>query len=534
MSRNRGYSQVMGRPFSSVLFALLLAIATGMPSSLSVTRACAQGVPRTRLVPYGSPAPAMAPSPGFTSTPNSLLQATPSPAFSSPTFSNPAPTPPVYNPPNPAALGFDPYARVMPRGPAAFGLPYLTPNPNAGSAPASFSGWLGGLFGDNRGGLASGPVLNSPLYPTPGTFDNPSVNGPPVATPIPGFGQAVPGFGQAAPGFGQTVPGFPQGNFGLGGGSGSPFAPSPGFGGAAFPQSIYPSSTPSTLFPQGMFSGGPALGGGGPFSAYRLLHGPRIRHGFVGINNDEDDLETNDTDVSAIFAFPNFLYSTQPLYVIPSFSLHLFDGPDSSTGADLPAQTYGGFLDFGYNSDPNRILGTELGLRVGVFSDFDHFDSDSLRVLGKGLVHFRLTPATTLKAGAYYLDRVDWKLIPAGGLLYQPNPYTRWDLFFPQPKLARYLQTVGTYDVWWYLSGDYGGGSWTVRRDGGGDDQVDLNDLRAIIGLEWGLSNQIRAGRRVGFMEVGYVFDRELVYRANRDDNLDLDDAFMFRIGLGY
>ena len=203
-------------------------------------------------------------------------------------------------------------------------------------------------------------------------------------------------------------------------------------------------------------------------------------------------------------------------------------------GADLPPQTYSGFLDAGWNSDPNRILGTELGVRVGAFTDFDHFNSDSLRVIGKGLVNFRLTPASTVKLGVYYLDRLDWKLLPAGGVLYQPNPYTRFDIFFPQPKLARYLRTIGTRDVWWYLAGDYGGGSWTIERTDGTEDQFDLNDLRAILGLEWGFSESIRRGSRTGFAEIGYVFDRELIYRVDPADNLKLDDGVMFRLGLGY
>ena len=307
-----------------------------------------------------------------------------------------------------------------------------------------------------------------------------------------------------------------------------------GFGSPVFPSTIYPSGSPSTLFPGGLFGNGFGGDANSGFSAYRFLQGPRLRHAYLGAGDGSDDVAINDTDVSFAFAFPNFMYSSQPLYVVPSFSLHLWDGPLSSSGADLPARAYSGFLDFGWQTDPNRMFGVELGVRVGAFTAFNTFRNDSIRVLGKGLGSFRLTPATTLKVGVYYLDRNNWKLIPAAGLLWQPNPYTRFDLFFPQPKIARYCRTIGTYDVWGYLSGDYGGGSWTIKRANNASDSVDINDLRVMAGLEWGRSDLIRLGRRTAFVEIGYVFDREVKYDKTPLSDFKPDDAIMIRAGFGY
>lgn len=79
-----------------------------------------------------------------------------------------------------------------------------------------------------------------------------------------------------------------------------------------------------------------------------------------------------------------------------------------------------------------RILGAELGLRVGMFSDFETATSDSLPIQGRGIgACARITPRVTLKGGVIYLDRNKVKLLPAGGVLWQPNPDTRFDLFFP-------------------------------------------------------------------------------------------------------
>lgn len=388
-------------------------------------------------------------------------------------------------------------------GPGVTTIGPPTPITPPGGGLSGGGGLFGGLFSNpapappaltpSWGAPAAGPSWNGPLYPpSSAPYDNPSVYGTPTAPPL----------------------------------------------GSPFPGSIYPSETPSTLFPGGLLNDGLNgwFGSADPqYSAYQMFRGPRLRHGYVGPGNGSaDDLEINDTDAAIVFAFPNFLYSFQPLYVTPSFSLHLWDGPDGSIGADLPANAYSGFIDAGWQSDPNQMFGTEFGVRVGAFTDFDTFNSDSIRVLGKGLVHFRLTPASTLKGGVYYLDRNRVKLLPAFGLLCQPNPYTRFDLFFPQPKFARYFRTIGTKDVWWYLTGEYGGGAWTIERDDNSEDEIDINDLRAIFGLEWGDSVAIRGGRRTGFMEIGYVFDREVIYRRNPGDNFNPDDALLFRLGFGY
>jgi hypothetical protein len=301
---------------------------------------------------------------------------------------------------------------------------------------------------------------------------------------------------------------------------------------SALPPSALPNATPSTLFPGGLLGTTPTFSPA--VDPFRLIRRARFRHEFIWDGDDPDALEINNTDVALAFAFPRFLFSQQPLYLAPSFSLHTWDGPSAATGADLPPAAYSAFLGAAWQSDPNRIVGAELAVDVGVFSEFDVLRAESLRVRGKGLGAFRLTPATTLKLGVYYYDRVDVKLLPAGGLFWRPNPFTKVDLFFPQPKFSRFVSTVGTQDVWWYLAGDYGGGSWTINRDDGREDQVDLNDIRLTLGFEWGRSELIRNGMRTWFVEFGYLMDREIVYRENPQDNLDLDSTWMVRLGLGY
>lgn len=412
-----------------------------------------------------------------------------------------APPATTYTPPSNTYGSFDPYSSTQSAGGGAIpgvtsslGPGVTTIGPPTGGYPPtpSSNGSLFGLFSS-----PTSPPMSPTGYgsPTMAPVDNPSIYG---ATP-----------------YGAAPYGAPTG----------------------FPNSAYPQSAPSSLFPEGfgpIYSGPLFQNPAETYSAYRLLQGPRFRYGYVTPGSKPYHLGMNDIDVSVAFAFPNFLYSTQPFYVVPSFSLHLWDGPDGSTGADLPSKAYSAFADLGWESDPNKIVGTEFGLRLGVFTDFDTYTSKSFRVRGRALVSFRVTPTSTFKVGAYYANRNEIKLIPAVGLFCRPNPYTRIDLFFPQPKYARYCRTLGTYDMWWYLTGDYGGGNWSITRDDGYEDQVDINDLRAITGFEWGPSQTLQAGRRSAFAEIGYVFARQVRYRYSPFDDFDPDDAFMFRVGVGY
>lgn len=482
---------------------------------------------------------------------------------------------PVFPPNGLNTPQFDPYSARQVTTP---NFPQTNSFPSAGNVPPSLGGApLGqpGVYGaaPNFGaapgyGVAPGPA---PVYGNAPGIGGPSLGTPNAANPLnsgyPGYNGALP----SLPGAGQSgiLGTYPYGN--------NP---------AAYPPSAFPNSSPSALFPgaypqngygygQGggvgswfgnLFGGNPGATYGQPgvlspsgnmvlpptstwgnwnpqgsifngSAAYpqvlRLFQGPRFRHAWIYGSKDADALEINDSDVALAFAFPNFLYSTQPVYVLPSFSVHQWDGP-RETAADLPGIAYSAFVDAGWQSDPARIMGAELGGRVGWFSDFEANTTDSLRIMGRALGRVRLTPAATLKLGAIYLDRNKVKLLPAGGILWQPNPETRFDLFFPEPKLAHYLATVGTMDTWWYVGGYYGGGAWTVKRKSGAKESIDINDMRLVLGLEWGRNDQMRDGRRVGFLEAGYVFQRELLFKESPADNLDLQDSVMVRAGFGY
>jgi hypothetical protein len=130
-------------------------------------------------------------------------------------------------------------------------------------------------------------------------------------------------------------------------------------------------------------------------------------------------------------------------------------------------------------------------------------------------------------AGIWYLNRLTLQLLPAGGVIWTPNQDTRFNILFPNPKLSRRLITLGNTDVWGYLAGEYGGGRWTVRRADGTSDVVELNDLRALAGFEWFMLSGLK-----GNAEIGYVFDRHIIYRSGTQSHPS--DTVLFRGGLTY
>jgi len=395
-----------------------------------------------------------------------------------------------------------------------------TPAPPASSVPAN-----------------TVPSLNA----TPGAISQPTFGaGPSGASAVSPYGsipsgQPVPfdpysSSGSAAYNFWGTTPSNSAGVFAQPPtspyGATSPLAPPPAspYLGPGLAPPPTGTNQPASLYPNGMFTN--------PqwdlSQSMRFVQDLRLRETYVAGGKDDTDLGINDIDAAVTFTLPNFLTTGQPLFISPGFTLSLWDGP-ANIDADLPPEAYAAYLDFQWSSDPMLQIGAELGFRIGVYTDFDTLNSDSLRLQGLALGTARLTPAWMLKVGVIYIDRNDIKLLPAGGLLWTPTPQVRFDFFFPQPKLSAYLTTVGQVEVWWYVAGEYGGGAWTIERTDGTSDRIDINDIRISGGFEW-------TGPRglTGFVEAGFVFKRQVVYVVDPSDTFSPDDTWMIRAGIAF
>jgi hypothetical protein len=259
----------------------------------------------------------------------------------------------------------------------------------------------------------------------------------------------------------------------------------------------------------------------------RFLQQISLEHTHLFGDHTADQLQIDRTEMAATFGVPIFYNPDTPLLITPGFAFNWFEGP-IEPGADLPPRTYDAYLDTAWHPQFNDFLGADLGLRTGVWTDFHAVNSDSIRILGRGLGVITLSPKMDLHAGVWYLDRNRIKLLPAGGVHWRPNP--EWDAFlvFPNPKIRKRTVNIGSSQWWWYVAGEYGGGRWTVERSIG-DDDIDYNDIRLILGLEW--ETQTRAH---GHVEVGYVFDREILYDSGMPPVFQPDDTVMVRAGIDF
>ncbi len=358
-------------------------------------------------------------------------------------------------------------------------------------------------FAIQQGSSISGPGVVLP--------SNPSLQPPPFIYPPPAAG-------------------YPGGTIG-------PIPGSGGYPGAGYPGGVY---APGNYFTPGNYANGAWSNSPSAWpnefwnrikssSVYRLLERPRWRHTYIAPEGTRF-LGWNESDIATTLTIPNFLFTSQPLRISPGFTFNFWEGPDTAvTGVDIPGQTYNAYLAADYSTPWDRQFGLETNVTVGVYTDFEETTSDSVRITGLGLGWFRLNPTTTFKAGIEYLDRIDVKLLPAIGFFLYPTPDLKLDVYFPRPRLAQRFPNLGNYEIWGYVGGEFGGGSWTIERLGMMGDQFDVNDIRVLLGAEWVGPRQV-----TGFFEVGYVFDREIIYRSAPSVKIDIDDSYLLRAGIAF
>jgi hypothetical protein len=284
-----------------------------------------------------------------------------------------------------------------------------------------------------------------------------------------------------------------------------------------------PGSQPPTLLPNDPFLPGAPPGPEGTYAKMqRLLQ--QIRFDYVWMpGNGVEELGLSDLDFGATFGVPFFGGPDSPLLVTPGFGLQLWSGPvtGASSPIGMPPQTYSAYLDAAWQPQVTPVFGVDLGFRIGIYSDFKKVVSESIRYTGHGLAVLSFSPSFQLKGGIMYLDRRRIKLLPAGGIVWTPNADVRFEILFPNPKLARRITTYGNTDWWIYVRGEYGGDSWTVKDvfavpnpfpppdfftpPMAAPIQVDYNDYRVGVGLEFDRFSGIN-----GLFEVGLAFNREL------------------------
>ena len=405
-----------------------------------------------------------------------------------------------------------------------------TAPPIPGAAPSTATPWTV-VPGNGEA------VLGQQIQPFDPSFDPYNAPNPQIGIPA---GQPI------IPPAGTNLPAWPSGPQGpqtapLGQGANSaPYLPPVGQGpGYVPPQTQNPYWEPvpvAPVFPQG-FDWGSRFGTG----TERLFQDTGALYTYL-YGQDDDELQMHELELFTSLIWKNFFDSPHSLRLTPGFAFHFLDGPGVPSMAgpppvggkiNLPGQLYSVYLNALWQPQLTPQFGADLNLRVGIYSDFDTITSNSLRFTGRALGVVQLTPNSSFKLGIEYFDRLDVKLLPAGGFFWAPDEQTRIDLYFPRPRISRYWTTWGNNELWWHIGGEYGGGSWTIDRIRapamGASDQIDINDIRVFAGIDWN-----RLDRIDGIIEVGYVFEREVVVRNHPLESLDLDDTFMIRLGVKF
>ncbi len=422
-------------------------------------------------------------------------------------------------------------------------LQFANPDPNAyAQGPITYAPGDGGFSAVSPGAVVT---------PAPGT--NPFAA--PVLQPQPGYAAptyAAPTYA-APPAAGAWTAPQPPGAVSLGpapmatlNGNVQPVAPT-------WDPFAPPGSTPPPVPAADPYYNAPCPPGPapGPFTmppligdAQRFLRDVSMDYNyFPGHGSNVHELGINDIDFSATFALPMPFAQPgqQPLTVTPGFDFHYWDGPSSNADGnpDLPARTFDAYLAAGWNPIFSPMFSAELEASYGIYSDFTTLTNQSYRIKGKAMAVIGV-PETNmkLKAGVWYLNRGKIKLLPAGGFVWTPSPYTRFDVLFPNPKLTQFLAVTGNTEWWWYLSGEYGGGTWTVKRSADADpaeagriDLVDYNDMRVALGLDY---KRVAGLGMHGFFEGGYAFNRELIYASGRPETFTPNASFYIHAGVSF
>lgn len=239
------------------------------------------------------------------------------------------------------------------------------------------------------------------------------------------------------------------------------------------------------------------------------------------ISPSSDGLGVTSLDVRGSIEFPNF----QALWFVPRFAAHALNGP---TTTDLPAQLY----DVSFEVVGALPVGERWIVQVAVapsfYSDADNTGPEAFRLPGRALTFWKYSDTLMLTGGVLYLDRDDVKAIPSAGLIWNPNENWKYELCAPRPRIAWRFSHDAESARWAYLVGEFGGGTWAIRRATGLADVATLSDYRLMVGYErkW-------ISGKSWLAEAGYVFSRTLEYTSKLGDT-DLPSTALVRLGITF
>jgi hypothetical protein len=239
----------------------------------------------------------------------------------------------------------------------------------------------------------------------------------------------------------------------------------------------------------------------------------------------DDSAGFEDTEVYGVFALP-CPTTDCPMLIEPGTDFWVVDAPHF----DLPATLHDDYLEFHWLGKLSERFTADLMVTPGWHSDYHNPNgSQAFRVEAHGVGVWAWSPQLKIALGVAYWDRINVRLIPAGGIIWAPNDDCRFELITPKPRITYRIDCGECFERWAYIAGEFGGGEWAIEQRGGVENILDYSDYRVMIGIEHKSLNLSLNG----FAEIGYVFGRQVQYQKNLPDQ-NLPSTMMARIGLSY
>lgn len=226
----------------------------------------------------------------------------------------------------------------------------------------------------------------------------------------------------------------------------------------------------------------------------------------------KEDLSMHEFDIATRFAIPCKLFPPSSdnqlpaFYIAPRFSFDLWnwDAKGPKIKSDTSDSLMDASIDFIFDAQYGDF-GFEGRLALGIASSFSKIKGDAFYIRGRAMGKLVITEdkKITATAGLIYYDRNELKLLPSGGVIWQPNPANIWRIVFPDPMLSRHFGKYNDTDWWGYIRGDIGGGRWFMNVYDNEYANIDYSDYRVALGISFTTRCNV-----TGNFEVGGAFGR--------------------------
>jgi hypothetical protein len=244
---------------------------------------------------------------------------------------------------------------------------------------------------------------------------------------------------------------------------------------------------------------------------------------------DVGDFGIFEFDVEKELATP--LGSGYTFSIAPQFGFRAWEGPLGALvgNAGLPGQAYRlglGLKLLTPNWGPWQF---EVGFNPAIATDFDDVSSDAWLFDGHAVAFYRTSPQFMWAIGAAYWDRVDNIILPYAGVVWTPNDYWEFRLLFPKPRITWFAGAPMGVPTWLYVAGEYHVEAYEVNVDPiNQSTRVQIEDIRVLGGA------RAEFGAVTGFLEAGWVFNRDVDFDAGFGTDFEIDNGFIARAGFRY